>query len=235
MATLDPQPITQRIHRLQQSLPSGVILVAVTKLLPVEVIRIAYGAGVRHFGENRVQEAVEKQAELTDLSDITWHLIGHLQTNKVRKAVEHFHWIHSLDSLKLAQKLDQAAMELGRSPQCFLQVKFVPDPPKYGFELSELEVALPQLDQLTHLVIRGLMTIPPQGASKATIEQVFGQAKDLADKTNQAHFSRLHIDQLSMGMSADYPLAIAAGATMIRLGTTLFGPRPQDSHAKASG
>ncbi|MEB3313275.1 MAG: YggS family pyridoxal phosphate enzyme, partial [Cyanobacteriota bacterium] len=81
MANLDPQQITQRIHELQQSLPSGVILVAVTKLLPVEVIRIAYGAGLRHFGENRVQEALDKQDQLTDLSDITWHLIGHLQTN----------------------------------------------------------------------------------------------------------------------------------------------------------
>jgi pyridoxal phosphate enzyme (YggS family) len=157
MANLDPQQITQRIHELQQSLPSGVILVAVTKLLPVEVIRIAYGAGLRHFGENRVQEALDKQDQLTDLSDITWHLIGHLQTNKVRKAVEHFHWIHSLDSLKLVQKLDQAAMELGRSPQCCLQVKFVSDPPKYGFELSELESVLSQLDQFTHLGIRGLM------------------------------------------------------------------------------
>ena len=235
MTTLDPQPITQRIHRLQQSLPPGVILVAVTKLLPVEVIRIAYGAGLRHFGESRVQEAVEKQAELTDLSDITWHLIGHLQTNKVRKAVEHFHWIHSLDSLKLAEKLDQAAMELGRSPQCCLQVKFVPDPPKYGFELPELEAALPQLDHLTHLVIRGVMTIPPQGASRVTIEQVFSQAKDLAAQMNQASFGRIHIDQLSMGMSADFPLAIAAGATIIRLGTTLFGPRPQDSHPKEPG
>jgi hypothetical protein len=227
MANLDPQQITQRIHELQQSLPSGVILVAVTKLLPVEVIRIAYGAGLRHFGENRVQEALDKQDQLTDLSDITWHLIGHLQTNKVRKAVEHFHWIHSLDSLKLVQKLDQAAMELGRSPQCCLQVKFVSDPPKYGFELSELESVLSQLDQFTHLGIRGLMTIPPQGASQATIQQVFRDAKHLADQINRQGFSRLHIDQLSMGMSADYPLAIAAGATMVRLGTTLFGPRPQ--------
>ncbi len=218
--------ITERIHHLQATLPPTVTLVAVTKLLPVEVIRIAYAAGVRHFGESRVQEAIAKQAELQDYSDITWHLIGHLQTNKARRAVEHFQWIHSIDSLKLAERLNQVAAELGKRPHSCLQVKIVPDPPKTGFDLEDLEATLPTLNQLTHLDLCGLMAIPPQNSNPAEVQQIFEGAKLLADQINQAHLSNLQIHQLSMGMSGDYPLAIAAGATMIRLGTTLFGPRP---------
>ncbi|MGB3312440.1 MAG: YggS family pyridoxal phosphate-dependent enzyme [Nodosilinea sp.] len=217
-----PQPF----DHIYQSIPATVTLIAVTKFLPVETIRAAYERGVRHFGESRVQEAIAKQAQLTDLPDITWHLIGHLQTNKARKAVEHFDWIHSVDSLKLAQRLDQAAQELEKTPHGCLQVKLVPDPPKYGIDTAELGALLPQFDQLSHLKLRGLMTIPPQAASQETVQEVFTGAKALADTINQPGFGRLHIDQLSMGMSGDYQQAIACGSTMVRLGTVLFGPRP---------
>ncbi|MBE9139076.1 YggS family pyridoxal phosphate-dependent enzyme [Nodosilinea sp. LEGE 07088] len=218
--------LSEQFEAIRQSLPPTVTLVAVTKFLPGETIRAAYAAGVRHFGESRVQEAIAKQAELADLTDLTWHLIGHLQTNKARKAVEHFHWIHSVDSLKLAQRLNQIAQELDRRPQCCLQVKLVPDPSKHGIDASELSDLLPQFDQLTQLHIRGLMTIPPQGASADTLQAVFKGAATLAATINQQGFNHLHIDQLSMGMSGDYMDAIACGATMIRLGTVLFGPRP---------
>jgi pyridoxal phosphate enzyme (YggS family) len=218
--------LSDQFESIRQGIAPTVTLVAVTKFLPVETIRAAYGAGVRHFGESRVQEAIAKQAELTDLPDITWHLIGHLQTNKARKAVEHFHWIHSVDSLKLAQRLDQMAQALDRRPQCCLQVKLVPDPPKYGIDAAELTDLLPQFDQLTHLHLRGLMTIPPQGASADTVQAVFEGAATLADAINQQRFNHLYIDQLSMGMSGDYPVAIACGATIVRLGTVLFGARP---------
>lgn len=218
--------ITERIHHLQATLPTTVTLVAVTKFLPTEVIRIAYAAGVRHVGESRVQEAMAKQADLQDYPDLTWHLIGHLQTNKARKAVEHFQWIHSVDSLKLAERLNQVAAELGKRPHCCLQVKMVPDPPKAGFDLGELEAALPALNQLTHLDICGLMTIPPQASSPDQIQRIFASAKQLADRITQSDFAHLNLQQLSLGMSGDYPLAIAAGSTFIRLGTTLFGPRP---------
>ena len=224
--TAAPAALPEQFDRICHSIPAAVTLVAVTKFLPPETVRAAYDRGLRHFGESRVQEAMAKQEALSDLPDITWHLIGHLQTNKARKAVEHFHWIHSVDSLKLAQRLDQAAAELGRVPQCCLQVKLVPDPPKAGIEASDLGALLPEFDQLSHLKLRGLMTIPPQGASEATVRQVFGGARALADTINQAGYQRLHIDQLSMGMSGDYEAAIAAGATMVRLGTVLFGPRP---------
>jgi pyridoxal phosphate enzyme (YggS family) len=221
------QQITERIHSIQAELPPTVRLVAVTKLLPAEVIRIAYAAGIRDFGESRVQEAIQKQTALADLPDITWHLIGHLQTNKIRKAIEHFQWIHSVDTLKLAQKLNQAALDLQCTPQCCLQVKMVPDPPKYGFDVDALEAALPTLNQLTQLTFRGLMTIPPQSAPEDTVRQVFTSAHQLAERINQAELPHLKLDQLSMGMSADYPLAVAAGSTMVRLGTVLFGRRPQ--------
>jgi pyridoxal phosphate enzyme (YggS family) len=224
--TVAPGDLPEQFEPVRQGIPPGVTLIAVTKFLPVETIRAAYARGIRHFGESRVQEAIAKQADLADLTDITWHLIGHLQTNKARKAVEHFDWIHSVDSLNLAQRLDQAAMDLEKTPQCCLQVKLVPDPPKYGIDAAGLGALLPQFDQLTHLKICGLMTIPPQGASPDTVSEVFTGAKSLAATINQMGFNRLHIDQLSMGMSGDYPAAIACGATMVRLGTVLFGPRP---------
>ncbi|WP_017299020.1 YggS family pyridoxal phosphate-dependent enzyme [Nodosilinea nodulosa] len=219
-------PLPETFESIRRAIPPSVTLIAVTKFLPVDTIRAAYGRGVRHFGESRVQEAIAKQADLTDLPDITWHLIGHLQTNKARKAVEHFDWIHSVDSLKLAQRLDQAAQDLSKAPRCCLQVKLVPDPPKSGIDAAALEPLLPQFDQLAYLKLCGLMTIPPQGASDSTIREVFGGAKTLAETINRANFSRLHIDQLSMGMSGDYREAIACGATLVRLGTALFGPRP---------
>ncbi len=224
--TAAPSALPEQFDAICQGIPPTVTLVAVTKFLPVETIRAAYDRGLRHFGESRVQEAIAKQAELSDLPDITWHLIGHLQTNKARKAVEHFDWIHSVDSLKLAERLDQAAMELGKTPQCCLQVKLVPDPPKYGIDIAELEAALPQFDQLAHLNICGLMTIPPQGANADAVQNLFSEARSLADTINQKGLSRLHLDQLSMGMSGNYPVAIACGATLVRLGTVLFGPRP---------
>lgn len=227
--TAAPGALPEQFDRIRQSIPPSVTLVAVTKFLPVETIRSAYDRGLRHFGESRVQEAIAKQADLSDLSDITWHLIGHLQTNKARKAVEHFDWIHSVDSLKLAERLDQAAQELEKTPQCCLQLKLVPDPPKFGIDVAELEALLPQFDRLSHLKIRGLMTIPPQGASEDTVREVFAGAKSLADHLNQTGFDRLHIDQLSMGMSGDYGAAIACGSTMVRLGTILFGARPSST------
>jgi PLP dependent protein len=219
-------PLPEHFGRIRQGIPSTVRLIAVTKFLSVETIRAAYNRGIRDFGESRVQEAIAKQAELTDLPDITWHLIGALQSNKARKAVEHFSWIHSVDSLKLAQRLDAIAGELDRVPQCCLQVKIVPDPPKSGLDLTGLDTLLPAFDQLAHLKICGLMAIPPQGASDETGRAVFTGAKDLGDRINQQGFNRLHIDQLSLGMSGDYETAIACGATMVRLGTVLFGPRP---------
>ncbi|HEY9887926.1 MAG TPA: YggS family pyridoxal phosphate-dependent enzyme [Candidatus Obscuribacterales bacterium] len=214
------------IATVAATLPPQVRLIGVSKKQPSSAIRAAYQANLRDFGESQVQEAIAKQAELSDLSDITWHLIGHLQSNKARKALLHFDWIHSIDSLKLAQRLDEIAAEVGRSPACCLQVKIVPDPAKYGFSIAELWSALPTLNGLTHLNIVGLMTIPPQSSSITEAKEIFKQAQFLADQINDQGFDHLRISELSMGMSGDYQTAIAAGSTMIRLGTTLFGDRP---------
>ena len=217
--------IGDRIAQIRQTLPDSVRLIAVTKQVSADAIREAYAAGVRDFGENRVQEAEAKQAELQDLTDITWHLIGHLQTNKAAKALTLFQWIHSIDSLKLAQRLDQLAAELPKPPQVCLQVKILPDPDKFGWSVPDLLNDLPQLDQCTHLNIVGLMAIPPLGLDEAQTRSLFNQTRDLVAQIRQQPWQRIQMTELSIGMSNDYPLAIAAGATVIRLGRTLFGDR----------
>jgi PLP dependent protein len=217
--------ITSRIESIRQQLPESVRLIAVSKQVSAEAVREAYNAGVRDFGESRVQEAAEKQSQLQDLPDINWHLIGHLQANKVAKALEQFQWIHSLDSLKLAQRLSRLAGEMSCSPQVCLQVKILPDPDKYGWSVPELFADLRELDECQHIKIQGLMTIPPLGLDDSQILEFFNSTRELADKIKQQNWQHIQMQQLSMGMSGDYHLAIRAGATMIRLGQTLFGSR----------
>ncbi|MEO0539867.1 MAG: YggS family pyridoxal phosphate-dependent enzyme [Cyanobacteria bacterium P01_A01_bin.105] len=217
--------LSERLAVLQPDIPAPVRLIAVTKTFPAAAVAAAYQLGLRDFGESKIQEAAQKRQQLSDLKDVTWHLIGHLQTNKARKALQLFDWIHSVDSLKLAQKLNQAAGERPHPPRCCLQVKIVPDPDKYGFEPDQLIAALPQLDQLDHLKILGLMTILPLGLTPTETQSAFTKVQILADHINKIGLSRIQIDYLSMGMSEDFRSAIAAGATFIRLGTTLFGHR----------
>jgi hypothetical protein len=218
--------ITERIALVRQQLPATVRLIAVTKQVSVEAMRTAYQAGIRDFGESRIQEAASKQEQLQDLPDITWHLIGSLQSNKAKKALELFQWIHSLDSLKLAQRLDRLAQELSCRPQVCLQVKILSDPNKSGWTVPELLNSLPELNHCYNLQIEGLMTIPPLNLNDAEILSVFEQTRDLADKIRQQHWPNLSMQHLSMGMSDDYQLAIQAGATMVRLGRIIFGDRP---------
>lgn len=217
--------ISERITTICASLPPSVRLIAVSKTFPTEAIRSAYNAGIRDFGENRIQEAASKQAELQDLADITWHFIGHLQSNKAKKALELFDWIHSVDNLKLAQRLNQLAPQQGVSPYVCLQVKILPDPNKSGWSVSELLADLPALDECKNLQIQGLMTIPPLGLNDAGNSNVFNDTRQLAEKIQSQNWSHIKIPELSMGMSGDYQLAVQAGATMVRLGTILFGQR----------
>jgi hypothetical protein len=217
--------ISERIACIRQQLPPGVRLIAVTKKVSVEAMREAYAAGVRDFGESFIQEAEEKQTQLRDLGDLTWHLIGHLQSNKAKKALQRFDWIHSCDSLKLAKRLDRLAVQMSLKPKVCLQVKVVPDPNKYGWTVPELLADLPELEQCDALQIRGLMTILPMGLSEQESLAAFEDTRALAEKINHQPRSHLQMQQLSMGMSADYPLAVRAGATMVRLGRTIFGER----------
>ncbi len=224
--------IARRLREIEPSVPKEVRLVAVTKTFPAAIVAEAYVAGIRDFAENKVQEAILKQAELGSLTDATWHFIGHVQSNKSRKVLEHFDWIHSVDSLKLATRLNRQAAELGKYPTCCLQVKLASDPTKDGFEQDELMAALPDLDQLEHLNIVGLMVIAPYGLSQAETQAVFGKGKALSMQIAKMGLTRITMSELSMGMSGDYVWAIAAGATVIRLGSRLFGCR-KSSQKKA--
>jgi hypothetical protein len=217
--------ITENIAKIRDSIPESVRLIAVTKTVSVEAIRVAYQAGIRDFAENRVQEAAEKHPQLQDLTDITWHLIGNLQTNKATKALQLFQWIQSVDSLKLALRLDHLAGELGYQPQVCLQVKIIPDPNKFGWTIPELLPELPRLNDCQHLKIQGLMTIPPLGLTESETLDVFERTRELAETIQQQNWTNIKMQELSMGMSADYSLAVQKGATMIRLGRIIFGQR----------
>ncbi|MBV8886992.1 MAG: YggS family pyridoxal phosphate-dependent enzyme [Chroococcidiopsidaceae cyanobacterium CP_BM_RX_35] len=218
--------IALRIATVRQQLPASVKLIAVTKQVSVAAMREAYAAGVRDFGESRIQEAAGKQAQLQDICDITWHFIGRLQSNKAKKALEQFQWIHSLDSLELAQRLERLASQLELRPQVCLQVKILSDPSKSGWTVPELFADLSELSRCQNLQIQGLMTIPPLGLNESEIFDVFQQTRELAAKIQQLSLPHIQMQQLSMGMSDDYQLAVRAGATMVRLGRTLFGERP---------
>ncbi|MBW4475892.1 MAG: YggS family pyridoxal phosphate-dependent enzyme [Tolypothrix brevis GSE-NOS-MK-07-07A] len=217
--------IDERITTIRSSLPDSVRLIAVTKQVSTEVMRSAYAAGVRDFAESRIQEATSKQIELQDLTGITWHFIGHLQSNKAKKALSQFTWIHSVDNLQLAQRLNQLAQELEVSPQVCLQVKILLDHNKSGWSTPQLLADLPALNQCKNLKIQGLMTIPPAGLDNLEITSVFNRTRELAEEIHKQNWSNIKMQHLSMGMSGDYQLAVQAGATMVRLGTILFGDR----------
>lgn len=221
----DALRMTDRIAQIRATIPASVRLIAVTKQVSIAAMRSAYAAGIRDFGESKVQEAAVKQAALQDLTEVTWHLIGHLQTNKAAKAVEQFDWVQSVDSLKLAQRLDALAETQAKRLSVCLQVKLLPDPNKYGFTVEELLKNLEILDRCTHLHIAGLMVIPPYELAPDQTRSVFEQARELAEKIRQQAGTNLQVEELSMGMSGDYLLAIQAGATMVRLGRILFGDR----------
>ncbi len=219
------QAIAQRLTQIRQTIPDRVRLIAVSKTFPAGAVRAAYEAGVRDFGENRISEAIAKQEELQDLTDICWHCIGHIQSNKAKKALQHFQWLHTCDSLKLAQRLDRLAGELNLTPQVCLQVKVRPDPDKYGWTVPELLDSLPQLNNCEHLKIQGLMTILPLHLTPDETLAAFEAVRDLGDKINAQNYPLMSIQEYSMGMSGDYQFALKAGATQIRLGQAIFGAR----------
>jgi PLP dependent protein len=225
--------IAHNIDTIRQNLPESVRLVVVTKQVSVVEMREAYEAGIRDFGESRIQAAEIKQEQLRDLPDLCWHLIGHLQRNKVRKAIQIFDWIHSVDSIKLAQQIDAitekiplgGSVKLERKPKLCLQVKILTDPDKYGWSVSELLADLPELDRCQNLDIRGLMAIAPLGLTIPATIDCFEQARDLRQEIDRQGWKHIQMSELSMGMSGDYPQAILAGATIIRLGSIIFGDR----------
>lgn len=226
MSVSELSRMADRIAAIRATLPPAVRLIAVSKQVPVAAMRVAYEAGIRDFGESRIQEAAQKQTELADLADVVWHMIGHLQANKAQKAVQLFQWIHSVDELKLAQRLDRVAADLPQKPNICLQVKLLPDPNKFGWTPATLWNDLSALDQCHHLNICGLMTIAPLGLTPTELMSFFQETNALATKIRSQNYQNLSIRELSMGMSGDYEIAVDAGSTLVRLGRILFGDRP---------
>ena len=200
---------------------------AVSKTFPAASIREAYAAGIRVFGENRVQEFQEKSAALADLKDAEWHLIGHLQTNKAKKAAELFSTIESVDSLRLAEKLNQAAQQTGNKLRVLIEIKIAEEESKHGITLDEpeLEQLLRAAPQLDHLQIRGLMTVPPFTEDPEGVRLYFRALRDLRDTIAARKLPAINMDVLSMGMSHDFEVAIEEGSTCVRVGTAIFGER----------
>jgi pyridoxal phosphate enzyme (YggS family) len=212
------QAITRSAERAGRD-PDEVVLVAVTKTLPVERIREAIRLGLTKLGENRVQEALPKIEEIGP-SDVDWHLIGHLQTNKVKFVEGRFRMVQSIDSVGLAEALDH---RLESTLDVLIEVNVAEEPQKTGALPGDLSAVARVVNGAQHLRLRGLMTVAPLVADAEQVRPVFRGLRSLRDTTSQQLGMPLHI--LSMGMTDDYPIAIEEGATMLRLGRALFGPR----------
>jgi pyridoxal phosphate enzyme (YggS family) len=205
--------------------PSTVALMAVSKMHPADAILEAHAAGQRLFGENRVQEWQSKQAAVSAI-DIEAHLIGPLQNNKTAKAAELFHAVDTLDSFKTAERLDRAAAALNKTLPVLIEVKLSPEETKHGVSPNQLPQLVAQLAPLTHIRVRGLMTVPPwsddtpQGAE--TARPYFAHLRRLRDELQPTHPT---LTELSMGMTNDFRVAIEEGSTTVRIGTAIFGKR----------
>jgi len=204
--------------------PESIRLVAVSKTVPPPLIRRAYDAGLRDFGENRVREAADKRAALSDLAGV-WHLVGHLQTNKANSARELFHWVHSVDSVRVAQKLDQAARHREDRLPVLIQIRLGDEPTKSGAQESEALRLAEQVSMLSTLELRGLMALPPYFEDAEQVRPFFRRLRALARTVESARLPNVTMQELSMGMSHDFEVAIEEGATIVRVGTAIFGAR----------
>ena len=222
------QRITAAAHRAGRD-PAGITLMAVSKTFPAASIREAYAAGIRVFGENRVQEFSGKSIQLADLKDAEWHMIGHLQSNKAAAAAELFIAVDSVDSLKLAEKLDAAAEKLTKKLRVLIEINVGGESAKSGLapdsaQLEELLVAAPGLK---HIEFRGLMTVPPFAEDVEEARPYFRKLRELRDQIAARNLPAIHVDILSMGMSHDFEVAIEEGSTCVRVGSAIFGARPK--------
>lgn len=203
--------------------PDEVLLVAVSKAIDAERIRQAIAAGVPALGENRVQEAKGKISLLG--RQVPWHLVGALQTNKAKDAVLLFDLIHSLDRVELGRELDRRARSVSKAVDALVQVNLAGEATKGGFPPDDLKNALEALAPLTGIRVRGLMTIPPLAEDPEASRPWFRQLRELATFVNGWGLDRVEMTHLSMGMSGDFEVAVEEGATMVRIGTAIFGPR----------
>ena len=218
--------INQAAHRAGR-LPEEIVLMAVSKTQPAERIREAYSAGQRLFGENRVQEFTGKADALHDLKDAEWHMIGHLQSNKAAKTVELFRAVDSVDSLKLAEKLDAAARARGTKMDVLIEINIGGEAAKNGVapHSSELEELLNAAPRLEALAFRGLMTVPPFTDDPQRARPYFRRLRELCAAIAARKLPSVAMGELSMGMSHDFEIAIEEGSTCVRVGTAIFGER----------
>lgn len=209
--------------------PSDVALMGVTKTHPPQSIREAYAAGLRLFGENRVQEFAGKAAALADLTSAEWHMIGHLQGNKAARAAELFTGVDSVDSVKLGEKLDSAARALGKRLPVLIEINVGGEDAKSGLapDSPELEQLLGAAPRFEALDFRGLMTVPPFAENPEDTRPFFRQLRHLRDALAARKLPAITLDILSMGMSHDFEVAVEEGSTCVRVGTAIFGQRPR--------
>jgi PLP dependent protein len=214
--------IANRLQKVKESLPSQVTLVAVSKTHPVASVEEAYQAGQKDFGENKVQELLQKQKELP--ADIRWHLIGHLQTNKVKLVVSFVSLIHSVDSVKLLQEINKQALKVNRMVDCLLQIHIASEETKFGMSYEQCRELLDSglLKDMKGVRIRGLMGMASNTNDENQIQYEF---KGLRDFFEECKLKDFRFDILSMGMSSDYLMAVSEGSNMVRVGSTIFGER----------
>jgi pyridoxal phosphate enzyme (YggS family) len=220
--------IKNNIEKYAQSLPKGCNLIAVSKTQPVEKIQEAYQAGQRAFGENKAQELSLKHESLPQ--DIQWHMIGHLQSNKVKYIASFVYMIHSVDSLKLLQEIDKQASKINRTINCLLQIHIADEETKFGFSESEVLELLQSgaLKNLHYVTIEGLMGMATLTPDVGKIRNEFKNLKSLFEKIKSIGLiGNIEMKELSMGMSSDYTIAAEEGSTLVRIGTAIFGDRNQ--------
>lgn len=203
--------------------PKEVTLIAVSKTKPASMIKEAYGAGVREFGENKVQELCEKYKELPQ--DIKWHMIGHLQRNKVKQIIGKTVLIHSVDSLRLAEQIEEEAGKQDLIIDILLEINVAEEDSKFGFKLEEAESAILKIATFPHVRIKGLMTIAPFVEKSEENRSVFKKLRQFYVDMQSKNIDNVNMSLLSMGMTGDYEVAIEEGATLVRVGTGIFGTR----------
>lgn len=203
--------------------PEEVTLIAVSKTKPVSMLKEAYDAGARCFGENKVQEIMDKHPQLPD--DIRWHMIGHLQRNKVKYIVDKVSLIHSVDSLRLAQTIEQEAAKHNVCVPILLEVNVAQEESKFGLKMDEVLPLIETIADFSHIKVQGLMTIAPYVENAEDNRAFFRQLKKLSVDIEAKNINNVSMSVLSMGMTGDYQVAVQEGATMVRVGTGIFGER----------
>jgi len=203
--------------------PREIRLLAAAKSQSVEAIRAALAGGVSLVGENYVQEAADKKRLISD--SVEWHMIGHLQRNKVRAALDLFDVIETLDNLALARELDKEGAKRGKTIRAFVEVNLGGEESKSGVATEQVQALMEALSDLSHLSIEGLMTVPPFRENLEDVRPYFRALRELRDQLNELRLPNIQLKELSMGMTHDYTVAIEEGATIVRVGTALFGPR----------